>query len=153
MKGTDLMDQLKAFYEINCRYPKKFYLRVFFNLIGISYVNAFIIYTKCVQDKFPHKERSKTLKHDVVMNLIGEFSSRKRARSSSTLVLRFFSDGSDILQVTQVPYQDRGRCKLCTKRKIDSRTCTRCDDCNLFFCQTSKNIVSANGISVFRAKF
>ena len=153
MKGTDLMDQLKASYEINCRYPKKFYLRVFFNLIGITYVNAFIIYTKCVQDKFPHKERSKTLKYDVVMNLIGEFSSRKRARNSSTLVLRFFSDGSDILQVTQVSYQDRGRCKLCIKRKTDSRTCTRCDDCNLFLCQNSKNIVSANGILVLRAKF
>ena len=71
------------------------------------------------------------------MDLIGEFSSRKRASSSSIEVSRFPSDGFDIYQVTRVSYQDRGRCKLYTKPKIDSRTCTRCNDCNLF-CQVSK---------------
>ena len=141
MKGTDLMDQLKTSYEVDRRYLKKFYLRVFFDFMDISYVNAFIVYKKYMQDKFPHSARLKTLKdfkHDAVMDLIGEFSSRKQARSSSTVVSRFSSNGSDIHQVTRVSYQDRGRCKLCTKRKIDSRTCTRCDDCNLFLCQTSK---------------
>ena len=136
--------------------PKKIYLRVFFDLMDISYVKAFIVYTKYMQDKFPYSARLKTLKnfkHDVVMDLIGKFSSRKRARSSSTEVSRFSSDGSDIHQVTPVPYQDRGKCKLCTKRKIDSRMCTRCDDCNLFLCQTSKKIVSGNGTLVLRATF
>ena len=143
IKGTDLMDQLKASYDVDRRYPKKFYFRVFFDLMDISYVNAFIVYTKYMQDKFSHSARLKTLKdfkHDVVMDLIGEFSSRKRARSSSTVVSRFPSDGSDIHQVTRVPYQDRDRCKLRTKRKIDSRTCTLSDYCNLFLCQTSKKI-------------
>ena len=107
MKGTDLMDQLKASYEVDCRYPKKFYLRVFFNLMDIGYVNAFIVCTKYMQDKFPHRTRLKTLKafkHNVVTNLIGEFSSRKQAKSSLTVVLRFPSDGFDIHQVTRVPY-------------------------------------------------
>ena len=80
-------------------------------------------------------------------------TSRKRARSSSIVISRFPSDSSDIHQVTRVPYQDRGRCKLCTKQKIDSRTCTRCDDCNLFLCQTNKKFVSENGILVLRATF
>ena len=109
-----------------------------------------------MQDKFPHSACLKTLKnfkHDVVMDLIGKFSSRKRARSSSTVVSRFPSDGSDIHQVTRVSYQDRVKCKLCTKRKIDSRTCTCCNDCNLFLCQTNKKIVSGNGISVLRGIF
>ena len=109
-----------------------------------------------MQDKFPHSARIETLKnfkHDVVMNLIGKFSSRKRARSSSTVVSRFSSDGSDIHQVTRVSYQDRAKCKLCTKQKIDSRTCTFCNCCNLFLCQTSKKIVSGNGISVLRGIF
>ena len=142
MKGTDLIDQLKASHQIDRRYPKKFYLRVFFDLMDISCVKAFIVYTKYMQDKFPYSARLKTLKnfkHDVVIDLIEKFSSRKRARSSSTRSSsRFASDGSDIHQVTPVPYQDCGKCKLCTKRKIDSRMCTRCDDCNLFLCQTSK---------------
>ena len=67
----------------------KFYLRIFFSLMDISYVKAIIVYTKYMQDKYPHSARLKTLKnfkHDVVMYLIGEFSSRKRARSSSTVV-------------------------------------------------------------------
>ena len=63
------------------------------------------------------------------------------------------SDGSDIYQVTRVPYQDRVKCKLCTKRKIDFRTCIFCNCCNLFLCETSKKIVSENGISVLRGIF
>ena len=87
MKGTNLMDQLKASYEVDCRYPKKFYLRVFFDLMNSGYVNAFIVCTKYMQDKVPHSVGLKTLKdfkHNVVMNLIGEFSSRKQAKSSLT---------------------------------------------------------------------
>ena len=64
-----------------------------------------------------------------------------------------FVDGSNIYQVTPVPYQYRGSCKLCIKRKIESRMCTGCDDYNLFLCQTSKKIVSENGILVLRATF
>ena len=82
MKNTDLMDQLKASYEVDCRYPKKFYLRVFFDLMDIGYVNAFIVCTKYMQDKFFLSGRLKTLKdfkHNVVMNLIGKFSSKKQA--------------------------------------------------------------------------
>ena len=106
-----------------------------------------------MQDKFPHRARLKTLKnfkHDVVMDLIGKFLSRKRAKSSLIVVSRFHSNGSDIHQVTRVPYQDQVKCKLYTKREIDSRTCTCCNDCNLCLCQTSKKIVSRNEISVLR---
>ena len=89
IKGTDLMDQLKASYEVDCRYPKKFYLRVFFDLMDIGYVNAFIVCKKYMQDKFPPSARLKTLKdfkQNVAMNLIGEFSSKKQAKNSLTVV-------------------------------------------------------------------
>ena len=85
-----------------------------------------------MQDKFPPSARLKTLKdfkQNVVMNLIGEFSNRKQAKNSSTVVSRFPSDGSDIHQVTRVPYIYRSRCEFCTKRKIG----TRCDDLIYFF--------------------
>ena len=75
--------------------------------MDIAYVNAVIVCTKYMQNKFPHSARLKTLKdfkHNVFMNLIGKFSSRKRAKSSSAAVSRFPSDGSDIHQVTRVPY-------------------------------------------------
>ena len=44
MKGTDVMDQLKVTYEVDRRYPRKFYLRLFFDLIDIGFVNAFITF-------------------------------------------------------------------------------------------------------------
>ena len=73
--------------------------------MDISYVNAFIVYTKYMQNKFPHSACLKTLKdfkHNVVMDLVRKFSSRKQARISSTVVSRFPSDSSNIHQVTPV---------------------------------------------------
>ena len=90
MKGTDVMDQLKVTYEIDQRYPRKFYLRLFFDLIDIGFVNGFIVYTKLMEENFPHSRRLKTLKdfkHGVAMHLIGSFSCRKRLKKSLSLRL------------------------------------------------------------------
>ena len=139
MKGTDVMDQLKVTYEVDRRYPRKFYLRLFFDLIDIGFVNAFIVYTKLMEENFPHSRRLKTLKdfkHGVAMHLIGSFSCRKRLKKSLSLRLPMQNSGEH--HVTRVSVKERARCKLCTKRKIDSRTCIRCNSCNLHLCQTSK---------------
>ena len=139
MKGTDVADQLKVTYEIDRRYPRKFYLRLFFYLIDIGFVNAFIVYTKLMEENFPYSRRLKTLKdfeHSVFMDLIGSFSYCKRLKKSSSLRLPMQNSGEH--HITRVSFKERGRCKLCTKRKIDSRTCIRCNSCNLYLCQTSK---------------
>ena len=39
-----VMDQLKVAHEIDRRYPRKFYLFLFFDLIDIGFVNAFVAY-------------------------------------------------------------------------------------------------------------
>ena len=52
MKGTDVMDQFNVTYEIDRKYSKKFYLRLFFDLIDIGFVNAFIVYTKLMEKTF-----------------------------------------------------------------------------------------------------
>ena len=130
------MDQINVTYEIDRRYPRKFYLRLFFDLIDIGFVNAFIVHTKLMEENFPHSRRLKTLKdfkHRVAMDLIGSFSCRKRLQKSSSLRLPMQNSGEH--HVTRVSFKERGQCKLCTKRKIDSRTCIRC---NLYLCQTSK---------------
>ena len=139
MKGTDVMDQLKVTYEVDRRYPRKFYLRLFFDLIDIGFVNAFIVYTKLMEENFPHSRRLKTLKDfkpGVTMHLIGSFSCRKRLKKSLSLRLPMQNSGEH--HVTRVSVKERARRKLCTKRKIDSRTCIRCNSCNLYLCQTSK---------------
>ena len=62
--------------------------------------------------------------------------------------LRLLMQNSGEHHATRVPFKERGRCKLCTKRKIDSRTCIRCNNCNLYLCQTSKETALQNGTVV-----
>ena len=84
MKGIDLMDQLRISYKLDCRHLKKFYSRVFFDIIYIGYVNTYIVYTKYMKEKFSCGVCLKTLKefkHDVVINLIWQFLSSKREKS------------------------------------------------------------------------
>ena len=133
------MDQLKVTYEIDRRNPRKFYLRLFLYLIGIGFVNAFIVYTKLIEENFPRSRSLKTLKdfkHSVATDLIGSFSCSKRLNKSTSLRLPMQNSGKH--HVTRVSFKERGRCKLCTKRKIDFRTCIRCNSCILYLCQTSK---------------
>ena len=109
-----------------------------------------------MENKFLHGGRLKRLKafkYDVVVYLIGQFSSRKRVKKVTTKLSKFPSSGADIHQVTRVPYQNRDKCNLCTKRKIDSRTCICFDVYDLFLCQTSKKTVLGNGILVLITKF
>ena len=132
MKGTDVMHQLKVTYEIDQRYPRKFYLCLCFYLIDIGFVNAFIVYTKLMEENFPHSKRLKTFKdfkHSVAMDLIGSFSCPKRLKKSSSLRLPMQNSGEH--HVARISFKKRRRWKLCTKRKIDSRTCIRCNSCNL----------------------
>ena len=139
MKGTDVADQLKVTYEIGRRYPQKFYLCLFFDLIDIGFVNAFIVKTKMIKENFPRSRRLKTLKdfkHSVIMDLMGSFSCRKRLKKSSSLRLPMQNSGE--YHITRVSIKETGRCKLCTKSKIYSCTFICCNSCNLYLCQTSK---------------
>ena len=43
IKGTDLINQQKTSNEVDRRYTKNFYFRVFFDFMDISYINAFIV--------------------------------------------------------------------------------------------------------------
>ena len=52
IKRTDLMDQLKVTYQIKQRYLNKFYLRLFFDLLKIAFVNLFIVYFKYIGNIF-----------------------------------------------------------------------------------------------------
>ena len=90
-----------------------------------------------MEETFSHNEHLKTLnefKHDFGINVIGQFSRRKQAKKATTVIFKFPSSSANIHQVTRVPYQNRGRCKLCTIQKIDSCAFIRCDDCDLSLC-------------------
>ena len=46
MGGVDIIDQKTAAYRLDCKRKFRFYLMMFFNLIGIAIVNSYIVYTK-----------------------------------------------------------------------------------------------------------
>ena len=46
------MDQLKVTYQIEQRYLKECYLRLFFDLLEIAFVNLFIVYSKYIGNIF-----------------------------------------------------------------------------------------------------
>ena len=46
MGGVDLCDQMKVSYKVDRRSKVRFYLRVFFDFLGINVVNSKIVYDK-----------------------------------------------------------------------------------------------------------
>ena len=73
MVGVDLMDQLKSAYQLDRRSKFQFYLRLFFDLIDVAVVNAFIVYEKLENEDQTHKE----FKICIALKLIASFVSRK----------------------------------------------------------------------------
>ena len=134
MNGTDLMDQLKVCYENDRRYPGKFYLRLFFDLLDIAVVNSFIVFSKITEGQ-PNNSAAKTLlkfKVAVAKGLVSNYCSRVRTQRRIPRI------GTDEEHVpTRLDYNERGRCKLCTKRKIDSRTVFFCEPCGVNLCHTT----------------
>ena len=74
MDGVDLSDQRTAAYHINCKSSNRFYLCIFFDLIDVACVNAFIVYKMMHQSDLALLD-SKTI---VSTHLIGRYTSRSR---------------------------------------------------------------------------
>ena len=67
------MDQLTSAYQLDRRSKFQFYLRLFFDLIDVAVVNAFIVYEKLENEDQTHKE----FKICIALKLIASFVSRK----------------------------------------------------------------------------
>ena len=50
MGGVDIMDQKTAAYRLGHKSKYHFHLRIFFDLIDVTYVNSHIVYTKLGKD-------------------------------------------------------------------------------------------------------
>ena len=66
MGGVDLMDQRTAAYCLDRKSSVRFYLRIFFDLMDIAYVNSYLIYNK----KHPNKLSLLDYRIVVAKNLI-----------------------------------------------------------------------------------
>ena len=130
MGGVDLLDQRKSYYEVDRKSKFRFYLRIFFDLMDVACVNAFIIYN----ERFPNKLSLLQFKRCVADGLTRHFSSRKRkfpgVRHVETATLRPTGN------ICHMPiFQDsRHRCVNCKKLKLDHKTSVLCSTCNISLC-------------------
>ena len=95
-----------------------------------------------MEKHFPHSRRVRTLNEfnrEVAMDLFRQFFSRKRARDLSVPSLKMSFTSLSLHQAASVLCFERRHCKHCPRRKIDFRSCVRCNLSKIFFlCPTSK---------------
>ena len=133
MGGVDKNDQMKSYYGINVS-GKKWWTRVFFDLIDRAIFNSKVLY-----DESLHTTRKslKDFKVDLSKLLVGSFCSRrKRGRSSldapqAKFVERHFP--------AFLPVNDKGRrmerrCVICSAANIKKKTSYCCPVCDVGLC-------------------
>lgn len=133
MKGVDLCDQKKVSYEIGHRSPKKYYLRIFFDLLDIAINNAYVVYCSKKLETISSYE----FRRSVANSMIRGFSSRERQSKcgppSKRLRIRLANTPLHLPKVHSV----RKRCNYCSSRLVDNRSNIQCTDCDVALCLNS----------------
>ncbi|XP_046685568.1 piggyBac transposable element-derived protein 3-like [Homalodisca vitripennis] len=151
MGGVDLADRYRALYCVD-RKSRKWWHRLFFWMLDIAFVNAFVIYCQLFE-----KVSVLEFRRSLSLGLL-TYSPNNRGGSKRN------SAGSPRQQTAAAPkkrktleysvskevrlgnrgihwpkfYDTRGRCEVCSKEKIESRPYSKCDHCNVFLCCNDK---------------
>lgn len=159
MGGVDLNDMLVALYRMDIG-VKRYYLRIFYGLIDISIVNAWLLYRKCCQNKGKNFKIMPLLafKADIGHALISARQPAFRAKRGRPSTSRQISDSSPSTSRLSTPTRTiqtprvvpdvrfdglhhmpecgkKMRCKNC---KHTAFTRVRCQKCNVWLCLTTK---------------
>lgn len=147
MGAIDKNDQLKKTYAID-RKSRRWWLRIFFHLLDICRVNAYIIYQQCfvqwnsgpMDEDIPTMMTQKEFTSKLVKSLCGSFSSRKalgrppNAGASVALVAKHYS-----VNIVKRGILKRGRCYECSvgpNKKYDRvETVYGCEKCVVRLCR------------------
>ena len=138
MGGVDLMDQMKTSYQYDRKSTKKFYLRLFFDLLDIAVNNACCVYNDLETLRDPAHKRMKNLdfRQVIARGLIGGYSNRKRSVPQAPKRKSSVSSAIKPDHV-MVKSSQRNRCTQCKKNKKENRTYNICETCNIHLCYTS----------------
>lgn len=145
MGGVDRADRLRALYPVD-RKSNKWWHRIFWGLMDIAFVNAYIIHGNLFE-----KQSAKEFRRNVAMGLISRKSTtlgrrkvsmendpgpskRRKTQYSVSKDMRLANRGIHWPQFVQ----NRGRCEVCSKNKIQSRPSTKCSHCQVFLCLNEK---------------
>lgn len=152
MGGVDLSDMLVALYRSKIG-TKKYYLRIFYHLLDVCVVNAWLLYKRhCTQEKVPAKKSLLEFKAEIADGMINAgfiTNERKRGRPSDQIsdspapkrkriaCKRPIPDVQyDGVGHMPLPIEKKERCKYCNNRVSFSRI--KCKKCNVALCLTTK---------------
>ena len=146
MRGVDRADQLMGYYNISRR-SKKWWKRVFWYVVEVAALNAYIIH----RAGYPSSERSKhdylEFRVDLAEELIGTFTSRQRSVGRPRSLehqqeLRLDSSKGHLPLVDDSVHECAVCCKVRKVRKLKRsewrhETKIKCSTCNVNLCLTS----------------
>lgn len=138
MKGVDQSDQLIGSYSVLWR-VKKYWKVLFFHLIDVSIVNAFVLW-KEYQSQHPERadlQRPKgydqvAFREALVRQLVSiEEADPVPVREKQPKLPKNAWNGASHLPVVD---SSHGRCKVCTSSGVQSRPNVKCETCDVVLC-------------------
>lgn len=133
--GVDTVDHMKAAYSV-ARKTNRWPLTLFFTLMNIGGINAYVILQSNVADL---ANRRSFLK-DITKALCVEHMNRRASLPMlpTTLRARMRELGGQPLQPVENPdgqaFQRTGRCRLCGRKK-NRKSSAKCSQCRYFMCR------------------
>lgn len=151
MFGVDLADQLRQLYCVN-RKSRKWWHRIFWGIIDILFVNSYIIYN------YLHPDDNMTVlqfRRCIAQGLMAKVAKQKKRSMSSISKSKSITPpqpkkGKTTWSVPNdvrlgnrgvhfVEFVDkRGRCEVCSMKKIESRPHSICSICKIHLCVNEK---------------
>lgn len=133
MGGVDKHDQLRKYYGRDRR-SNKWWHRLFFGLLDMAMINAFILFNETQYKKIVLLDFCR----EVGLGLMSKNISRKpcyrrKQKYSVPDTVRMTNTGIH----WPVFLKEKGRCQVCRKNGIESRPSSQCSHCKVFLCSNS----------------
>ena len=135
MSGVALFDQKTAAYKLDRKSSgRRYYLRLFFDLMDISVVNLHAIYKAL----YPKGMELLDFKTVLAQSLIGTYNSRSR-NTPVTHVSRREGPPASVPLHLAVFQTTGGKCGYCYTGGSENKTYIQCNTCGVFLCLISSN--------------
>lgn len=128
MGGVDLSDNFLHFYSLDRTHLKKYYKKIFFHLLNITILNAYILYKQSGE-----KKTRLNFFIELAENLIAKYaqpleqqSRRSKAHNVSRFIDRHFPS---IIPPTPNKEKPTKRCHICYEKKIRKESRCWCLEC------------------------
>jgi len=136
MGGVDRFDQRRELYSVSRR-SRRWWLRIFYFILGASLVNAHPLYNSIYPD---HPMTQLEFRTRVFRGLVGNYSSRRRRARMDVNFLQSRQHSADRKRMDRAgvhfPKQVEkfSRCRVCSTKQHCKRSRVQCDVCCVTLC-------------------